>query len=98
MIFLAWSGVLGTLRGICYSSLMEINHDLIWDYQFTPEQMQTDSFMKWYVARVLTRGGAADIHNVGVETIRKFLPEITLPKAIREFWDWYFETHKGIVN
>ncbi len=60
--------------------------------------MQTDSFKKWYVTRVLTRGGATDVRDVGIQTIKKFLPALTLPKTIRDFWEWYFDAHGGIVS
>ena len=72
---------------------MQINRDLLWDYTFTAEQMRSDSFKKWYVARVLTRGGTSDIKSLGIPTIRKYFPDLTLPKAVRDFWEWYFEAH-----
>ena len=74
---------------------MQINHDLIWDYSFSPQDMQTEEFKRWYVARVLMRGGAKDIRDVGVDIIRRYLPHLSLPKAIREFWDWYFASEEA---
>lgn len=70
---------------------MKINRDLIWDYQFTPQQMQSQEFKQWYVGRVLMRGSSQDVRNVGFETIRETLPHLSLPKDIRDFWQWYFE-------
>lgn len=69
---------------------MKVNKNLIWDYSYTDAETESESFKRWYLARVLMRGGAQDIRDVGVETIRIYLPRLTLPKRIRVFWDWYF--------
>jgi hypothetical protein len=72
---------------------MDINPHLIWDYSFSPEEYQQDSFKCWYIARVLMRGGIHEIRGVGVENIRKYLPQLSIPRRIREFWEWYFKIH-----
>jgi len=67
-----------------------INSNLIWDYQFNPEDYETDAFKEWYIARVLRRGSMSDIREVGLENIYRYLPAITIPLQIREFWEWFF--------
>lgn len=69
---------------------MKINKQLIWDYEFTEQEMKQDSFWVWYIARVLTRGGAADIRDIGLQNIHDFLPQTFLPQKIRSFWEWFF--------
>ena len=70
---------------------MKVNENLIWDYEFSPSQRETDAFKCWYIGRVLMRGAVADIQDIGVETIRAFLPRIQLPLGIHEFWEWFFQ-------
>jgi hypothetical protein len=68
---------------------LPINPDLVWDYDLPGEQ-QSEAFRRWYIARVLTRGRAADIRTIGPRTIHAYLPQLTLPARIRRFWEWYF--------
>jgi hypothetical protein len=70
---------------------VKANRHLIWDY---PADLREDDedFRRWYVARVLTRGGIDDVRALGLETIREYLPKIVLPRRIREFWDWFFDS------
>lgn len=70
---------------------MRINPYLIWDYTFTEEEQKSEFFKKWYIARVLQRGGAEDIRGIGMEAIHQYLPYLSLPKDIRNFWEWIFE-------
>lgn len=83
---------------------MKINRQLVWDYpaDVSPED---EGFRRWYVARVLTRGGIEDIRAMGLETIREYLPGIVLPRRIREFWEWYLrlkdahgDPHRGAAG
>jgi hypothetical protein len=69
---------------------VKVNRRLIWDY---PQDAPPDdeAFRRWYVARVLTRGGIEDVRAVGLETIREYLPRIVIPRHIREFWEWFLE-------
>lgn len=72
-----------------YEKKNNINQKLIWDYDFSEADYETEAFKEWYVARVLTRGGIDDIRNIGIQTIKGYLLRIHLPKKIREFWEWY---------
>lgn len=69
---------------------MKINEKLIWDYRFTDEERERESFREWYTARVLTRGTLEDIRGIGLQTIHDYLPRLFLPRKIRRFWEWYF--------
>ena len=68
-----------------------INRKLIWDYDFSEADYESEVFKKWYMARVLTRGGIDDIRNMDIQTIKEYLLRVHLPKKIREFWEWYFD-------
>jgi len=70
---------------------LPVNPDLIWDYDLpAEEEQQSESFRRWYVARVLTRGRAEDIRAIGLHIVHAYLPQLTLPDKIRRFWEWYF--------
>jgi hypothetical protein len=70
---------------------MRFNRDLIWDYSL-PEKPERDLFFKrWYMGRVLMRGGIRDIRSVGLKTIRRHLPHLNIPQKIRVFWEWYYK-------
>ena len=69
---------------------LPVNPELVWDYDIPPVEQQTAAFQRWYVARALTRGRAADVRAIGLHTIYTHLPQITLPAEIRRFWEWYF--------
>jgi len=58
---------------------ININQKLIWDYDFSEADYETEVFKEWYVARVLTRGGIDDIRNIGIRTIEGYLLRIHLP-------------------
>ena len=67
-----------------------LNPALVWDYEIPAEENQTEAFQRWYLARVLTRGSSDDLREVGLATIYSSLPDLNLPIAIRQFWEWYF--------
>jgi len=70
---------------------MKINRQLVWDYP-ADLSAEDEGFRRWYVGRVLTRGGIEDIRALGLDTIREYLPRVILPRRVREFWEWYFGT------
>lgn len=67
-----------------------VNPNLVWDYEIPAEEEQTEAFRKWYLARVLSRGNAKDLREIGFETIYEYFPRLNLPIRIRKFWAWYF--------
>jgi hypothetical protein len=75
---------------------MRINRNLVWDYP--ADVTQDEDFRRWYVARVLRRGGIDDVRDLGLQTIREYLPKIVLPKNVREFWEWYFGLNTDYGN
>ena len=68
---------------------IEINPDLVWDYEMPPMDRQDEAFRRWYIARVLTRGRSEDLKAIGLATIHRYLPVLVLPAKIRRFWEWY---------
>lgn len=69
---------------------MEINPRLVWDYEVSPDHLADPAVRRWYVARVLMRGTVADVHAIGLPTIRHLLPSLILPARVRRFWETYF--------
>jgi hypothetical protein len=69
---------------------MLVNKNLIWDYDWKEEQYDTEEFKCWYIARVLMRGSTQDVQNVGFGLVKEYLPKITVPKRIREYWEYVF--------
>ncbi len=69
---------------------IHINERLVWDYEIPNDAQQDEAFRKWYLTRVLTRGSADDIREIGLEVIYAYLPSLNLPPDIRDFWNWYF--------
>ena len=69
---------------------VRVNPQLVWDYDVSDEEKQSEAFRRWYVARVLTKGRAEDLRDLGLRTIYAYLPHIVLPSRITRFWEWYF--------
>jgi len=76
--------------------MIKVNKKLIWDYDFSEDEYSTEEFKCWYIARVLMRGGIYDVRNLGIDTIREYLPKLHLPERIRKFWEWYFSETEHI--
>jgi hypothetical protein len=45
---------------------------------------------KWYIQQVLTHGRAEDIAELDWEEVRRILPELQLPQAVKNLWESYF--------
>ena len=67
-----------------------VNEKLIWDYRFESQDFQTESFFKWYLARVLDHGTARDVAQIPYEIIAKYIGRIRISRDVRVFWEWYF--------
>ena len=67
-----------------------VNEKLIWDYDWKEEDYKTERFFKWYLARVLTYGTAYDLQHIPFEIIKKYLPELNIPRRVAKFWFKYF--------
>ncbi|MBM2828171.1 MAG: hypothetical protein HW408_703 [Actinobacteria bacterium] len=72
-----------------------VNKSLIWDYDFSEEEYGTEKFRKFYVGRVLMRGTDVDLKEVGLEAVRRYLPDLDISRDKREFWEWYFARKAG---
>jgi hypothetical protein len=68
---------------------IEINPALLWDYDFSPEQMQEENFFIWYLGRLLDRGTAAEVKRIHLEVIARYLEHLSIPRRVRRFWQWY---------
>ncbi|MGB2911209.1 MAG: hypothetical protein WBD56_09500 [Anaerolineales bacterium] len=68
-----------------------INEKLVWDYDIPENAQQNEAFLRWYLARVLTRGSADDLRDTGIKMISVYLPDLSLPRDIRAFWEWYLD-------
>jgi hypothetical protein len=74
-----------TLYGI------EVNRGLLWDYDFSPQQLNEDSFFVFYLSRLLERGTADEVKALPRDIISRYLDRLTIPRNIRRFWEWYLE-------
>lgn len=70
---------------------IEVNPALLWDYDFTPQEMQEESFLVWYLGRLLERGTAAEVKQVPPEIIARYLDRLSISQAVRRFWEWYLK-------
>ncbi|MEK7474490.1 MAG: hypothetical protein AAB152_02545 [Candidatus Coatesbacteria bacterium] len=66
-----------------------MNKALLWDMPWTEADYETDAFRRWYYARVLERGTAAEVRELDFKLIARWLPDMRIPRTVREFWEWY---------
>ena len=74
-----------------------VNENLIWDYDFKESDYKTERFFKWYLARVLSYGTAYDIRYIKPHIIKKYLPELNLPRRIAKFWFNYLNLKENYM-
>lgn len=70
---------------------IEVNPGLLWDYDFSTEDYQTERFFIWYLGRLLERGTAEEVKRVPLPIIAQYLDQLSIPSGIRRFWKWYLE-------
>ena len=70
---------------------IEVNPALMWDYDFTSEQMQEESFLIWYLSRLLDSGTAAEVKRLPVEVVARYLDHLSISHRVRRFWEWYIK-------
>jgi hypothetical protein len=68
---------------------MKVNKALLWDMPWTEADYETERFRRWYYARVLERGTAAEVRELDFALIARWLPEMRIPREVRRFWEWY---------
>jgi hypothetical protein len=66
--------------------------DLLWEYDFTSDDVETDAFKQAYYSKVLTHGRIEDLREIGIPEIAKWLARLSLPWHVRKFWEWYLNT------
>lgn len=76
---------------------MKVRKRYLWDVDVAPGEEQTESFRRFYVERILQGGTMEDIRDIGLPEIRRLLPDLNLPRVIRDFWESYFRRHPEIV-
>ncbi|MBW3002150.1 hypothetical protein KY338_03260 [Candidatus Woesearchaeota archaeon] len=69
---------------------MKINPYLTQDCNITEADLEREDVRICYIARVLTKGTWQDIQDIGLDSIEKYLPIVTIPQDRRDFWEWYF--------
>ena len=72
-----------------------VNPELIWDYSFSDEEFQTETFFKWYLARVLNQGNRHDLRGISFALIEHYLPMLNISNTTRRFWERYFREIRG---
>ena len=68
-----------------------VNEKLIWDYEWSENEYQTEGFFEWYLARVLNNGNSHDLKSIDFEIIREYLPKLNTASSTQQFWNRYFE-------
>lgn len=72
-----------------------VNPELIWDYSFSEEELQSETFFKWYLARVLNQGNSQDLRGISFALIERYLPTLNISNTTRRFWERYFKEIRG---
>lgn len=68
---------------------IDVNPGLLWDHEFSPEEILQEPFFVWYLGRVLERGTAAEIKCIPRAVIAQHLERLRLSQRVRRFWQWY---------
>ena len=74
---------------------VQVNPKLIWDYSFSDDELKSEAFFKWYLARVLNQGNSQDLRGIHFSVIEKYLPSLNLSSSTRRFWENYFGRIRG---
>lgn len=72
-----------------------VNPKLIWDYSFSEDELKGETFLKWYLARVLNQGNSQDLRGISFSWIQRYLPSLNLAMGTRRFWERYFREIHG---
>jgi hypothetical protein len=68
---------------------MKVNKALLWDMPWTEADYETEAFRRWYYARVLERGTAAEVRELDFALIARWLPDLEVSRDVRRFWEWW---------
>lgn len=50
---------------------------------------------KWYIRQVLCHGRAEDVAALDWDEVKRLLPELNLPRNVRQLWEAYFAHVEG---
>jgi hypothetical protein len=53
--------------------------------------MGEESFLVWYLGRLLERGMAAEGKRLPIEVIARYLNRLSISRRVRRFWEWYIK-------
>ncbi len=70
--------------------LGKFNKKLLWDYQVSEEDLKEEKVFIFYLSRVLNNGNSADIGELPLELIEKYIDKLCLSRKVRKFWGCYF--------
>jgi hypothetical protein len=70
---------------------IEVIPGLLWDDDFSPQDVQEESFFIWYLGRLLERGTAAEVKRIPVEVVARYLSRLSIPQRVRRFGVWYIK-------
>jgi hypothetical protein len=70
---------------------IEVNKALLWDYNFSPEEIHEERFFIWYLGRLLERGTAVEVKRLPREVIARYLDRLSISHRVRRFWEWYLK-------
>lgn len=68
---------------------IEVNKALLWDYNFSPDEIYGERFFIWYLGRILEHGTAAEVKRLPREVIACYLDRLSISQRVRRFWEWY---------
>jgi hypothetical protein len=66
-----------------------LNKKLLWDYQVSEEDLKDEKVFIFYLSRVLNNGNSADIGELPLELIQRYIDKLSLSGKVRKFWEWY---------
>ncbi len=82
---------------VCYTESMKVNKALIWDYDWKPEEYDTEAFRTWYMARVLSNGTSEEVRQFDPSFIASHLEALGIPRSVKRFWEWWLR-ERGFLH
>lgn len=70
---------------------IEVNPALLWDYEFSQADIEKESFLIWYLGRLLESGTAAEVKRLPIAVIARYLERLNISLRVRHFWEWYIK-------
>jgi hypothetical protein len=70
--------------------LGKLNKKLLWDYEVSEEDLKEKKVFIFYLSRVLNNGNSADISELPLGLIKKYMDKLCLSRKVTKFWECYF--------